>query len=399
MKILHAVETYYPSVSGAPEVVRHLSEHMVEAGHEVTVATRKLPERKSLKHNGVKIVEFDVRPTSDLGMSTVTGLSGETKKYQQFLRKGKFDIVMTYAAQQWTTDLIFEVLDVIKSKKVLVPCGYSALHDPLYKKYFEGLPTYLRKFDATVYLSRTYQDISFAREHGIHNIHIIPNGADETIFSKTLSNKDKDELRKKYGIEGLMIMTIANYTGEKGHDELLYVFKRLPIRKATLVSAGGITPGIGCYDMFKQQAERINKSRKFPGKKVVMIDGAKRDEVYDLLKCADIFVFLSNIEASPLVLYEAAAAGVPFVASTAGNSVEIAQWTSGGVTVKSRPMPNGRVKVNLAHALWQASRLAHNPKVRKRLGVLGRSSWKKNYTWHKITSQYLKLYEDLVKTG
>src|SRR3990167_5638343 len=153
MKILHAVETYYPSVSGAPEVVRHLSEHMVEAGHEVTVATRKLPERKSLKHNGVKIVEFDVRPTSDLGMSTVTGLSGETKKYQQFLRKGKFDIVMTYAAQQWTTDLIFEVLDVIKSKKVLVPCGYSALHDPLYKKYFEGLPTYLRKFDATVYLS------------------------------------------------------------------------------------------------------------------------------------------------------------------------------------------------------------------------------------------------------
>ena len=396
MRILHAVESYFPSVSGAPEVVRHLSERMVKLGHDVTVATRKLSERRSLNHNDVKIIEFDIQPTSDRGMSIVTGLSGETNKYQDFLRAGKFDIVMSYAAQQWTTDLMFDVLDEIKAKKVLVPCGYSALHDPLYKGYFEKLPDYLRKFDATVYLSRTYQDISFAREHGIHNIHIIPNGADEKIFRKSLSQKQKSALRKQFGIDGLMIMTIANYTGEKGHDELLHVFKRLPVRKATLVSAGGITPGIGCYDMFKQQAERINQSQKFIGKKVVMIDGTKRQQVYDLLRCADLFVFLSNIEASPLVLFEAAAAGVPFVASTAGNSVEIAQWTSGGVNVKSRAMPNGRVKANLGHALWQTSRLVHSSKMRKRLGELGRQSWKKHYTWDKITHQYLKLYEDLL---
>jgi hypothetical protein len=36
MKILHAVESYFPSVSGAPEVVRHLSERMVKAGHDET---------------------------------------------------------------------------------------------------------------------------------------------------------------------------------------------------------------------------------------------------------------------------------------------------------------------------------------------------------------------------
>jgi glycosyltransferase involved in cell wall biosynthesis len=134
MKILHAVESYYPSVSGAPEVVRHLSERMVKAGHEVTVACRKLPERKSLKHNGVKIVEFNIRPTSDQGMSTVTGLAGETKKYQDFLIRGNWDVIMTYAAQQWSTDLILPILDKIKAKKVIVPCGYSGLYDPMYKQ-------------------------------------------------------------------------------------------------------------------------------------------------------------------------------------------------------------------------------------------------------------------------
>src|SRR5437868_4472631 len=107
VKILHAVESYYPSVSGSPEVVRHLSERMVKMGHDVTVAARKMPERKSLTHNGVKIVEFDIKSGSGFGMSSVHGLKGDTKKYQDFLRSGDFDIVMTYAAQQWTTDLMF----------------------------------------------------------------------------------------------------------------------------------------------------------------------------------------------------------------------------------------------------------------------------------------------------
>src|SRR6266404_8962386 len=153
MKILHAVESYYPSVSGAPEVVRHLSERMVKAGHDVTVATRKLPNRKSLKHNGVKIVEFDIRPTSEQGMSTVTGLAGDTKKYQDFLRQNKFDVIMSYAAQQWSTDLMLPILDEIKAKKVLVPCGYSALYDSIYKQYFKDLPNYLNRFYVTFYLS------------------------------------------------------------------------------------------------------------------------------------------------------------------------------------------------------------------------------------------------------
>lgn len=396
MKILHAVETYFPSVSGAPEVVRHLSERMVKAGHDVTVATRHLPERKSLTHNGVKIVEFKIRPTSNQGMSTVTGLAGETKKYQDFLIKSDFDVVMTYAAQQWTTDLMLPILDKIKAKKVIVPCGYSALYDPLYKQYFKDLPTYLRQFDASVYLSNDYRDINFARHHKLKNIHVIANGADETEFSDLPSRTQKNRLKQKYGIRGLMLMTVANYTGEKGHAELIKVFKHLPVPRATLVSAGTATPGVGSYDMFKAQAERINASPKFAGKRVVMVDGTDRPLVRELLKCADLFVFLSNIEASPLVLYEAAAAGTPFVATAAGNSAEISQWTGGGVIVKTHDMPNGRVKANLKDALLKITKLAYNLPRRRALGRTGRKSWQKNFTWHKLTNDYLDLYKSLV---
>lgn len=398
MKILHAVESYYPSISGAPEVVRHLSERMVKAGHDVTVATRKLPNRTSLTHNGVKIVEFDIVPTSNRGMSTVTGLSGETKKYQNYLIKGDFDIIMTYAAQQWTTDLMLPILDKIKAKKVIVPCGYSGLFDPEYKNYFKELPKYLRKFDASIYLAEDYRDINFAKKNKLSNILIIPNGADENEFKNELTNEQKRKVRNKYGIKGPLIITIANYTGEKGHNELIKLFKHLPIPQVTLVSAGNITPGIGSYDFFKEQTDNINSSKKFIGKKVIMIDGSDRKEVLKLLKCADLFIFLSNIEASPLVLFEASAAGVPFLATSAGNSAEIAKWTEGGIIVKTLDKENGRVRAHLKDTLLKTTYLLYNQPLRKSIGRKSRNNWKQKYTWEKITNEYLELYQSLIES-
>lgn len=397
MKILHCVESYYPSVSGAPEVVRHLSERMVKAGHNVTVAARKHPNRKSLVHNGVKIKEFDVRPTSNRGMSTVTGLEGDIKEYQDFLVKEKFDVIMTYAAQQWTTDLMLPILDKIKAAKVIVPCGYSALYDPEYKQYFEQMPKYLKKYDASVYLSDDYRDINFAREHKIKNTYLIPNGADENEFAAIPTVAQKRNFKKRHGLRGLVLMMVGNYTGEKGHAELLATLKRLPILRVTLVSAGTATPGVGSYDMFKQQADWINNGRKFPGKKVVMIDGTNRKKVLEMMKNADIFCFLSNIEASPLVLYEANAAGLPFVSTPAGNSAEIAKWTGGGVIVKSYPMENGRVKANIKDSVLQITKLAYNQHARRKLGKTGRATWQEKYTWEKLTQNYLDLYESLLK--
>ncbi len=391
MKILHTVEFYYPSIGGAQEVVRHLSERMAKAGHEVTVATTKLSNRTNYELNGVKIVEFDISGNQ------VNGIKGEKKKYQDFIKKGNFDVIMNYAAQQWTADSFFEIMDDVKAKKVFVPCGYSALYDPAYENYFKKMPGILKKYDATVYLSNDYRDINFARKHNIQNIHVIPNGADENEFSEQLSFEQQRRLKNSYGIGGLTIMTVGNYTGEKGHAELLHVFKRLPISKATLVSAGTIKPHDGCFDMFEAQAWHINHSRKFIGKRVVMVDGTDRQTVCDLLKCADLFVFFSNIEASPLVIFEAAAAGAPFIASAAGNIAEIADWTGGGIVAKTHKRPNGRVSVDLRDALWQTSRLAYNRTKREALGSAGRRAWQKNFTWEKLTKRYLGLYKDVLK--
>lgn len=390
LKILHTVEFYYPSIGGAQEVVRHLSERMVKAGHDVTVATTKLPNRTDSVINGVKIVEFDISGNE------VNGFKGkDIKKYQDFLVKSKYDVVMNYAAQQWTVDLFFGVIDKIKAKKVFVPCGYSALYDDNYKEYFKKLPHLLKKYDSTVYLSNDYRDINFAREHKLNNICVIPNGADENEFTDPLDHNRKEFLRNKYGIGGFTIMTIGLY-GEKGHLDTLKVFKKLPVSKATFISVGHTRPLEHHYTEFSREASLVNNRRKFLGKRVVMVDGNEREDIRDLLKMSDVFVFLSNIECSPLVLFEAGAAGVPFLSTTAGNSAEIAQWTGGGMIVKSNPGHNSRVIADHKDTLIKLTKLAHNRKLRQNLGLKARETWAKKYTWDRLTKEYLALYEDIL---
>lgn len=390
MKILHLVEFYHPSVGGAQEVVRHISERMVRAGHEVTVATSWLSNRNYTEYNGVKIVSFKISGNS------VRGYTGNIKEYQDFLRSSKFDIVMGYAAQQWTVDAFLEIADQVSGKKMIVPCGYSALNDPAYVDYFNKLPTALQKLDATIYMADDYQDTNFGRKHNLKNMVLITNGANENEFSEPLDNDRKLFLQTKYALGGLKIITVGLY-GEKGHMELLRAFKRLPLANATLISVGSIRPHEGCYDEFTAQANRVNNSKKFIGKRVVMVDGSQKEEVHDLMKLSDIFAFFSNIECSPLVLFEAAAAGLPFIATDVGNSREIAAWTEGGLIAKTHSIGNSRVRVDNKDAVLKLTRMAFSPSLRRKLGDKGRKNWIEKFTWKKLTNDYLDLYQTLLE--
>jgi len=164
MKVLHTVELYYPSAGGMQEVVKQISERLVKLGHEVTVATTKLSERKNKIINGVKIEEFNIEG------NLVRGLKGDTEKYKKFLIDSDFDIITNFAAQQWASDLAFDILDKIKAKKVFVPTGFSGLYLPEYKDYFEKMKDWMKKYDMNIFLSNDYRDINFARKNKINTI-------------------------------------------------------------------------------------------------------------------------------------------------------------------------------------------------------------------------------------
>lgn len=426
MKILFCVEFYYPSIGGAQEVVRQLAERMAAGGHDVTVATSRIKSRKFSAYKSVRIQEFAVSG------NRVRGVSGEVDEYRKFLSDGDFNVVFFYAAQQWTFDAAWGVMSQISGKKVLVPCGYSGLHDPAYGKYFSELPDVLRQLDCVVYHAINYRDYQYGKLHAIDKLQIIPNGADEQEFGR-----DRDvKFRTQIGVpdDALLLLTVGTLTGLKGHLEVAQAFdKAFSSDQNAVLLLNGNTPArggvpanalgllgelvseygvqyalkhaakkalwalgfkVGKAASISELVEKINAQGG--GKKRVILCDLPRGELIQAYLNSDLFVFASNVEYSPLVLFEACAAGLPFLSVPVGNSVEIAAWTNGGEICPAPVDERGYTRVAPGDLAECLKRLVADQGRLVELGRQGRLAWETRYNWKLLAKEYETLFVSLL---
>lgn len=388
MKILHTVESYYPSIGGMQEVVKQLSERLLRLGHEVTVATRKHPERKQNVINGVRVEEFEI-----IG-NEVNGMTGEVEKYREFLLNGKFDVVTNFAAQQWATDIALPILEKINGKKVNVPTGFSGLFLAEYKDYFEKMKTRMKKYDANVFLSDDYRDINFARANGITKNHIIPNGAAADEFLP----ESKMDIREKLGIkkEEFVILHVGSYTGIKGHMEALKIYLKSKIRDGVILFIGHNN------EFFNSSIKRSKKFRMWKllnsgsNKRVIIKHDFTREETVAAYKCADLFLFPSNVECSPIVLFECMAAQTPFLTADVGNSKEIIEWSNGGKLLPTTIDNRGYSHAEIDGSTKLLDDIYDNYVLREEMGKNGFKAWESNFTWEILAKKYETLYLNLL---
>ncbi|MEK7557923.1 MAG: glycosyltransferase family 4 protein [Patescibacteria group bacterium] len=416
MRILHTVEQYSPSVGGMQEVVKQLSEKLVDLGHDVTIATSYHSNRNFNNLNGVKIKSFKISGNVVLGYESETN---EIKRYQDFLCNSNFDIITNFAAQQWATDLMLEILDKIKTKKIFIPTGFSGLYHPRYKEYFKKIDKWMKQYDLNIFLSNNYRDINFAREQKVKKIIVIPNGASADEFLNT----EFIDIRVELNIpkNNFLILNVGSHTGTKGHKEAVSIFSKANIKNSTLLIIGNyfnksnnfhptfknkiktiikklIYPTIGCLNFCQTASTHFNNlsNNKKIGKKLIIVSKS-RLETINAYKQADLFLFPSNIECSPLVLFEAMASKIPFLTTDVGNSKEIIKWSNGGML-----LPTIKDKKNYSHAQINESadllnKLYNNKALRERLAQNGFNAWQKKFTWEKITKNYEEQYKKLIK--
>jgi len=443
MKLLFCCEFYAPSVGGVQEVMRQVAERLVARGHAVTVATSAIPTREFTDLNGVKIQEFSISGNLAIGMK------GDLERYRQFVTSGGFDVVMIKAAQQWTFDALWPVLSGVSGGKVFIPCGFSCLYEPAYAHYFQELPAILRQFDHLIFYASEYRDIRFAKQHGLTNFSIIPNGASEVEFGVTPDHS----FRQRYGLsdEDLLFLTVGSPARMKGHCEIAEAFSRADFsgRPATLLLNAGASlagqaspavPSLGaktreywrvvremgetngrmsavmhvgygvlnkmgvrlgryaCADRERQNTAKddllaaIDKIHNQRSCKRVVLTDLPRFELVQAYLNADLFVFASYVEYSPLVLFESVAGGTPFFSVPVGNAAEIAEWTGGGVICPASQDERGYTKVDPKVFGEQWSRLASNKTYLNELGRTGHRNWAAHFTWEKITGQYESVF-------
>ncbi len=386
MKILHVVESYWPSIGGMQEVVRQLSERLVRRGHDVTVVCGKHPGRDKLEHKGVKIVHFDIH-----GLS-IRGLSGEVEAYKAWLRTHTFDVMTCFAAQNWAVDIVLELLEELPGKKVFVPTGFSMLLNPAYHDYYRNMETWMKRFDRNVFLSDDYRDINFAREHGITKNVLITNGAAADEFERT----DLPGIRSLLGIpaENKLVLHVGSFTGLKGQDEALNIFAQAAIHDVTFLLAGNESEKFRAK--FEGFANYFNRKKFEKQEKQVLIRSLSREETVAAYKAADLFLFPSNIECSPVVLFEAMAAETAFLVTDVGNSREIIRWSEGGKLLPTTIDAHGYSHAEIDGSARLLETLLTNDARRLQLAASGHRAWKERFTWEAISLQYENLYNELL---
>jgi glycosyltransferase involved in cell wall biosynthesis len=437
-------------------VMRQIAERMAARGHDVTVATSQHPRRKSGVVNGVKIRGFKA------GGKKAYRLNGQIDEYREFVRTFDADAILIMAAQQWSFDALWPVLDDIKARKVFIPCGFSGLFEPVFAEYFKELPDILRKFDHLVFNAEKYRDIDFVRNIGLSNFTVLPNGISEGDFEQEADG----QFRQKLGIpdEAFLFLTVGNPIEAKGHRQVVDAFSRLDVDGQTAVllsiagwSGSGSRSASGAslrlmeivrlegyhglvqlfwrklfnplganvryldsvaqrlrhiiqaegWDGIKQLVRRkltrqsptplesiesmAAKASAQPFKRVILTDLERRDLIQAYL-AADLFVFASRIEYSPLVLFEAAAAGTPFLTGPVGNADEIVRWTGGGMLCEANKDDRGYTRVDPGVLADAMARCMKDREKLRRLGATARERWRRCFTW-KIVAGY---YEDIL---
>ncbi len=420
MKILHLVEFYDPFQNGMQQVVKQLSERLAAKGHQITIGTSYNQSRDYAILNGVQIEQFKIDGNLIKG---INGSDEEVVRFKKFVFENNFDVITIFAAQQWTCDLIISDIHLFRGKKVFVPTGFSGLNDPSFIEYYKSMKNWMQYFDKNVFLSEHYQDYTFADKHGLKNCTIIPNGAAIEEFESEPIN-----IKAHLGIpqSTRIILTLGSHTGLKGHKEAVKIFNRAQLENSILLIVGNSPQKgnqirffysnllksilnrfsclikkkwvVSCYWKCKYTA-MISKIQKFLGisRNLIITTELNRQQIISAFKQSDLFLFPSNIECSPLVLFEAMAAKLPFLTSDVGNAKELAQSTNSGRVLPTTIDTFGYSSVDIIRSAEMLKNLFTDNISLNQLSKNGFEAVQSKYNWESIAAQYSRLYQSLIK--
>lgn len=204
----------------------------------------------------------------------------------------------------------------------------------------------LHRADAVLVPGRAAAD--YARSLGVdaRRVWVAANAVDLTLFAEQVEQEreERDELRREFDLEGCVFLSVSRLSPEKGVDVLARAFHGVDGR---LVLAG-------------DGPERaVVEAAAPPG--TIFLGHVGRDDLPRWYAAADAFVMPSRSETWGMAMNEAAAAGLPLVASEApGAGYELID-----------PEVNGfRVPVEDVDALRATlQRVAADPGWRERAGV------------------------------
>ncbi len=200
----------------------------------------------------------------------------------------------------------------------------------------------------------------------------IPNGVDTDAFAPGARAGEAAALREQLGIarERRVAIFVGSEWQRKGLEPAIRALREAPEWDLLVV-------GRGDSERYEQLAERLGVAG------AVHWIGVSRD-VAPLYELADALVFPTSYEAFPLVALEAAASGLPILATPVNGIRELVRDGENGFLIRPDA---GDIAARLRELDADAA-------LRERFAVAARAS-ALDYTWAKMVERHDELYESL----
>jgi glycosyltransferase involved in cell wall biosynthesis len=392
MKVTHIINRFLPCIGGAELYVYNLSRKLIELGNSVTVITTtstkfrdvensKLSEKEII--NGIKVIRVKAF------------LNGPGFVLAPTLAKTILNSDSTvYNIHGFLSNISIEATNVIRSfkKRPIVLTAHDVTiaenlkkYYPLWKLYIHSLGKFLCRSVDTIIVQNPL-DASFIKSLGVSSckMHIIPNGIDTHVFSRSnVSEHEQESFKERFKIKDkFVLLFVGRIEKRKRIDLLLYALK-LIIRDIDEVMLLIVGPDQGEKNELLKLAKQLGLERN-----VVFTGPLDARELLAAYAVADVFISLSAQEAFGLSIIEAMSMEVPVITH---------RWK--GISYIIEDGVNG-FSVNPFDVKALAEKtvfLLKNDEYRRSLGEKGRFYVVKNFSIRRMISEILNVYRSLIE--
>ena len=365
--------TCYPTVGGSGILATRLGVELAKRGHEIHFITYERPvairgvDQPNVFLHHVSVVEYPLFKYPPYTIALGSEMSRVTKNHALELLHVHYSIPHATAAFM-SRQLTGKPYVVTLHGSDVTILGSDPSYEPVNTFSVEAA-------DAVTAVSRFMAEEAKNNLGITQRIEVIPNFVDTVAYSPAPC--EIDEIKNGEASD-LVITHVSNFRPVKRVDDLIYamciVTKEIPSSRLVLIGDGPDRHKV------ERLIDRLDLRRN------IMMMGYRND-VPDLLRCADMLVLCSETESAPLTLLEAMSSGLPVIATNVGGVPEIV-----------RDGVNGYL-VPIKHPEDIAARILDISSDRAKsmeMGMRAREIVLENYSADAVVNRYINVYEKLL---
>lgn len=384
IRILILTSEYLPLIGGIGTYARELASAAVELGAEVTVVAPDYGHSPDDRASPFKVIRFKG------GRHQARDMFSKIRLVRSLLLNNKYDILH---AVDWPFFIPLKLAQRYHNARCLITLHGTEINE-LANSYKRPIVNWLRLFDgwAKVVTNSEFTRRLLLQRFDVRspaNVVAEPLGV-SSFWSGPA--RPRDETRSELGIakDGFVLVTVGRLTERKGQLTVIEALRLLAPDIASRCCYLVVGPA---YDT--DFTERIRKASARNGFDVRILGETPDELVRDIYAASDVFCLVGGpdragrVEGFGLVLLEAAAQGLPAIASTTGGMPEVIRDGVSGVLV---PIVN---PIRTSEAI---SSLCLKPLWRSALGVAARGL-SRELTWHRCAAATYGLPDSAKSSG